>query len=463
MRGLRVGLLGLAVSAWAGTAWAQLGLYGAPEVLNLSVLEAPGPYGGMSRYAPGPVEMVPARVHPRYAQPTPPPPPELRPNAALSEASAQAPAKSQSPKRVDQMLARPVWGCYDGGCGEEPTCDEGCFRGGLAAYARAACDDDRCCPWYASTSALVMGRDRANHAWTTYRTDSEPDQLMHTNDADTDWRWGGEVTLGRRFCCGAWSVEGTYWTLDPLEGYASMTDPAGVSTTLTVGQLYFDGTQATAWFDRALEHRIRRDDEIHNVEVNLVRNRFYGNGPWSLDWLVGLRYFRFQEGLTFSTLADSANLPLGETRTEAYLEDEISNDLLGVQFGFNAEYWWRPRWRFFCKPRFGIYNNSIDHDFRAALTDGTVATQAEYPGLTYPVQSSKDVVSFMTQLDLGLDWQFARGWSAQMGYRLLVATGIGLADHQIPHFIVDIPEIADIEHNGDLILHGAFVGLTYNF
>jgi hypothetical protein len=40
---------------------------------------------------------------------------------------------------------------------------------------------------------------------------------------------------------------------------------------------------------------------------------------------------------------------------------------------------------------------------------------------------------------------------------------VGLADAQIPQYIVDIPEIAHIDSNGDLILHGAFAGLTYNF
>jgi hypothetical protein len=62
-----------------------------------------------------------------------------------------------------------------------------------------------------------------------------------------------------------------------------------------------------------------------------------------------------------------------------------------------------------------------------------------------------------------VDWQFHERWSAFLGYRLLVATGIGLADHQLTPYVVDIPELADIDTNGTLILHGAFAGLTCRF
>jgi hypothetical protein len=82
---------------------------------------------------------------------------------------------------------------------------------------------------------------------------------------------------------------------------------------------------------------------------------------------------------------------------------------------------------------------------------------------TYPVNSSTDTVSFLTQIDVGLDWKFTRQWSAQVGYRVVAVSGLGLSDAQIPFYIVDIPAIAEIDRNSDLILHGAFVTLAYNF
>ena len=81
----------------------------------------------------------------------------------------------------------------------------------------------------------------------------------------------------------------------------------------------------------------------------------------------------------------------------------------------------------------------------------------------FPVNSITNCVSFLGQIDVGVEWQFARNWSTTIGYRVVAITGVGLADHQIPFYIVDTPEIADIDTNGDLVLHGAFVGIEYNF
>ena len=48
-----------------------------------------------------------------------------------------------------------------------------------------------------------------------------------------------------------------------------------------------------------------------------------------------------------------------------------------------------------------------------------------------PVHSVKDDVSFLTQLDVGVDWAFACHWSAQIGYRVVAATGMATADSEI--------------------------------
>ena len=46
---------------------------------------------------------------------------------------------------------------------------------------------------------------------------------------------------------------------------------------------------------------------------------------------------------------------------------------------------------------------------------------------------------------------------------MLAATGMGLADAQIPPYLNDIPAIQDIDRNGHLLLYGGFAGLTYCF
>lgn len=486
------------VALCATTAEAQFGLYGSPELLDLSQQgPAASSYGQATRtpywvrpaapaaravpmaaVPPPPLGYYPARpvqraVADRYADlPAEPAPPE-------SPYPPPATIPAEDPNGVDQMLSdsggygAPGYREQAGreGCPDcDPPCDERDSFGRAMYHLEQAVwgfygggPAEGWGPWYASASALVMGRNLPNRLWTTYETGNDPHQL---DGLPFEWRWGGEIRFGRRFCCGStWSLEATYWTLDPLSSFSSITHPNGVSTTLTVGNVFFGGYPATEWFDAALEHRLRRTNEVHNVELNVLRYRIFSTAqlPWDVDCLVGVRFFRFDENLVFSSVADPANMSDTTMDHEAFLDDRITNNLVGFQFGFDADYYIAPTWRVSLAPKFGIYNNHIEHRFGAYLGDGTVAQQYEYPGLTYPVNSTEDVVSFLTQVDLALEWQFARNWSAHIGYRVVAVTDVGLADHQIPHFIVDIPAIADIDHNANLILHGAVVGLSYNF
>ncbi|MEA1951413.1 MAG: hypothetical protein U9N87_08515, partial [Planctomycetota bacterium] len=135
------------------------------------------------------------------------------------------------------------------------------------------------------------------------------------------------------------------------------------------------------------------------------------------------------------------------------------------QFGFETR---ASRWhnlQLYLSPKFAIGCNHIENDYQLYRGDGALGRPTAASGMpgSFPVSSSKDVFSVITQIDVGLEWNFACNWSARIGYRLMVATGMGLADNQIPFYIVDIPEIEDIDHNAELILHGGFAGLTYNF
>ncbi len=450
MRILQIALfLVSSVALSAPTAWGQFGLYGSPDVLNLSQTYA--------AQRPSPLIQQTAATWQKPGVPAAPAPPEP-PSLQAGPASSQPAAPAQN--LVDQMLGGP--------CCDEPSDQAGCFRPAVDGFAEAACGGcGYCCPWYATVSALVMSRNQPNRLWTSYEDNNEPNQLCNTKDIGLKWRWGGEVRFGRRFGCGCgnrWALEATYWTLDPFTGQVDCTHPNGVSTPLTVGQLSFGVDPATDWFDGAAAHRLRRWNEFQNVELNLISDRLCRDFgcPWNVDWAVGVRYFRFEEHLIFGSLASGGTWG-ADPAEEAYLDDRITNSLVGFQFGFDASYQINPAWRLFVSPKFGIYNNNIRNNFNAYLGDGTVATQTEYPGYTYPVSGSRDVLSFLTQIDLGLEWQFTQRWSARVGYRVLAATGIGLADNQFPPYIVDMPELADIDYNGELILHGGFVGLTCNF
>ena len=146
----------------------------------------------------------------------------------------------QSGNLMNQMLAE------DNGCGYQNNCGAG--RGAMNRYGQAACGpcqngcgscqngcgidgcgcDGCCCPWYASVMALYLNRSDGRRLWTAYDAGNEARQLTNTQDIHLPWSWGGEVTIGRRFCCGCdsnWGVEATYWTTEALSGSLSVTNP----------------------------------------------------------------------------------------------------------------------------------------------------------------------------------------------------------------------------------------------
>ena len=319
-----------------------------------------------------------------------------------------------------------------------------------------------------------MTRNSANRVWVSYQADREANQLMNTDDIGLAWRAGGEITFGRTFCCGAWGVEATYWALDPFAGDATISHPNGVSTPLIVDFLDFGAHEATEYFYGACSQRLWRRDEIHNVEINFLCNQAYGcvdacSVPSSqVRWIVGLRFFRFEEGLLFASLDEGYSWWQEGGIHQAYIDENIKNNLWGLQTGVELE-WGRHLNPYglslYVAPKFGIYGNYMENRFDIYRGDGLRATPDPTSGVvgSYPVEATGGCVSFLGEIDAGIDWRFRDRWSARIGYRVVAISGIGLADHQIPTYVNDIPELGHISRNGDLVLHGGYLGVTYNY
>jgi hypothetical protein len=414
MKLFHIALFASLAACSASTACAQYGLYGSPEMLSL-------PRQNMA-------QNPPATGYPTIGSPM------YQPNQPIGSSLSQP---------------LPQQGCQSG-------------AGGGSCGPCNLCCQQACCPWYASVSGLVMGHSDGRRVWTSYATDDETNQLTNSQFS-SQWQLGGEVTFGRRFCCGCvpWAVEATYWTTASFSGFEEVNNPGGyVSTPLNVSQVLFGGVTADNWFESAESNRLWRHDEFHNVEVNFIREQLCGvcGSPWDIGWSVGIRYFRFHDYFQFGSVAlDHA---WGEPAYEAYLSDNITNNLVGPQFGFNAAYCLCPNVRLFITPKVGIYDNFMDHTFQARLGDGTNGTGVYG---SFPVHSTRCGVAFLTEIDVGADWRFAQNWSARLGYRVVAITGVGTADDQFPQYIVDKPEIANIQNCSSLVLHGAFLGVTYNF
>ena len=194
-----------------------------------------------------------------------------------------------------------------------------CNNAGMGDYQGVAGDGwDNCCccsPWYASFDFLYMGRNQPNTLYMSYQQQAAVNQGHFDN---FDWAPGGQVTFGYHFgCCCDWALEATYWGLaeSDTDGAPILnTPPAGpftYNTPLTMGLVDILGTvggspngtqSAEDFFTNSPAQHVWRAWQCQDVEANLVKSIYGGScSRVSVDYLVGFRWFRFQDGLIFGS------------------------------------------------------------------------------------------------------------------------------------------------------------------
>ncbi len=447
---------------------ASAGDYGSPALLPL-------PDSGPQLAAPGPSSRRASLLAPQYAgtQPIPTQPTPAAPIPAPPESAPQLPAPVQaSPSDAPLTGGKANGTIYDeaAACGWGDDC---------SANLPSCCN--QC---FASFAGLVMGRNLPNPFWTSYETNNNVNQVLNTRDANADWRGGGEIRFGTWFggggcgcadgcqtgCggnCNRCGIEVVYFTLSPFQGFASVRGdslPGGsVSTPIDLnnqfGPVMIGANTAASFFDGATEHRIWRNDELHNVELNLLNQQIYNTGNAQVTWLGGVRYFRFDDSLIFGSVAggsefgDNAGPNVGGA-AQAYLSSRAVNNLVGFQIGARADYYLTPGFSVFATPKIGIYGNSISVRNRLYTGDGIEG---------FDITGNSVDFSMLAQIDLGMSYQFHPNWRAFLGYRAIAVTQVALADNQFLPFLADTQGFGDPKTNGSLVLHGAFAGLECRF
>jgi hypothetical protein len=304
-----------------------------------------------------------------------------------------------------------------------------------------------CAPtWFAAATGLFMTRDRPNTMWLSFdNRDVNSHLLSNQSAAINDYNPGFEIRVGRRFGMNQ-ALELTYWTLDTFENSDSVRSPTNnLNTTLTVSSITLGGTSLDTFFDSAREHRIERRNEIHNIELNLLNLPTTSYGRLSVSWLCGARFFRFDEGLQYSSVQGGSEFGSNNGLNEAYYDVDVENNLIGAQVGAQADWRFFDRFTLYAAPRVGLYGNDINHRSQVRRGDGLEA---------FTINSNEADIATLAQLDLGMSAQLTQHWNAFMGYRLVSGSGIALADNQLPSNLADQGGIQEIDSNGHLLLHG---------
>jgi len=333
-------------------------------------------------------------------------------------------------------------------------------------------------PWFGSASTLFMTRDNENKYFFSYDDANEARQLTNARDVNFDIAGGIDLRLGRYFNCGQDAIEGVYWGLYP-DGQQAVTPghyaAGSLNGILNWDQLSYgdDGNggyrTADEFVNNANAHLLRRDSEVHNVELNWLHFSGFdchGKGchPARLrhHWLLGVRFFKFHDHLTFGAEEAGGNGSFRHEDDEIYYDINLDNNLIGVQVGGVGEYCVNCRWTVDYSVKFGLFANHISHQSAIGGNQGAAwINNGPNYGIDFVVDNSKTDVSFLGEFNIGATRYFGKCWSATFGYRAVAVTGIAHPTDQIYHDLRGIQDVYWIDSNGSLILHGGYAGIEY--
>ena len=293
---------------------------------------------------------------------------------------------------------------------------------------------------------------------------SDLTQTLSSNDADPNGTSGIEINLATRSSNGL-GFEARYWGL-----YSSAaTDVLGGTPTTAINGLsqISDGDVALSeTFNTSDFHSLTRDYSFNNVELNLLRNG-KGYAPLgrnlSVEWLYGFRYMQFNESLEYAGVSSSNAI------VRSALNSSVENSLFGFQTGGRGEWHLYKRFSFAFGGKLGLFNNrartglvatnqSADLTFSRPL----IATGPN-AGAEFEFGDTKDDLSLMGELDLGIIYQWKQRSRFRLGYRVLGVSDIADSQRNIPADFTNTTVLGSADTDGDLVFRGGYVGFEIAF
>ncbi|MEQ1825177.1 MAG: hypothetical protein ABL921_04500 [Pirellula sp.] len=401
-------------------------------------------------------------------------------------------------------------------------------------------------PWIFGASGLLFNRIDTQTVRLTSDSTNPDNPLLTTTDAKMRATGGVQFSVGRYFGSGRYALVGSYWGIFSNPQTAAVQAPVGGNlrsnlpftlsgpNALAPYGIEMPGQNVYNWYDGAFAHRIRRDQEFHNAELNLFSfalgggarqpyaggaggmgggaglgggrlrgmagGAFGGGGacgssgdscqssceptacasscgptgpcaPWfgaqcsklRLNMFGGVRWFRFRDSFEYAT-SETDNI-YGTTADDFYYRNGVTNDLVGFQLGTLANWCTGTRVNLFAGTSFGIYGNHITADTRAGTTDtaATIVSANSFNGRAYDYSNTLNDIAFLGEGNLGAGFRISRGWTANLGYRVVGVNGVATAVGQIPRDFSLGNDLNRINNYNSLILHGLVVGANYNF
>ncbi len=370
-------------------------------------------------------------------------------------------------------------------------------------------------PWIFGAGGLVMNRIDDSNVRLSSDGNMPTDGLLYTQDAKMRTSGGFQGSVGRYFGGGRYALVGTYWGIYPQYQQRYITAGAGQDLTSdlpwTIQNFGGAGPMPVGvprgidhptrngfnWYDMAEAHMLTRHSEFHNVELNLytfalggaARAGDLGCGtgggcgtgcgtgptgpcaPWygaqcsklRFNLFGGIRWFRFQDNLEYATNQGDYNF--NRSGDDFYYNNDVINDLIGFQLGSIGNLCLGSRFNLYGSTAFGIYNNRISADTHAGtdMQVANIASNNAWNGTPYSFMNTQNDVAFLGEGNCGVGVRVFRGWTANVGYRVVAVSGVATAVGQIPYDFSNGEEVNRIRNDRSLILHGGVFGVNYNF
>lgn len=176
----------------------------------------------------------------------------------------------------------------------------------------------------------------------------------------------------------------------------------------------------------------------------------------NITWIAGVRYLQFEDNLEYAAFGG----PTLGASTVSY-DIHTRNHLVGFQIGGRADYCVGSRMNLYGLGKAGIYGNHASMDSRLGTELYTAYTSND-PTMPYSINRRSNDVAFLSELGTGVGYRFSPKWTATVGYRAIVASGVATAVGNIRYQGQSISGTG-INAQDYLVLHGLNVGALYNF
>ena len=188
---------------------------------------------------------------------------------------------------------------------------------------------------------------------------------------------------------------------------------------------------------------------------------------FSMYGSCGVRYFRTDDDFSYDTeFAEWGGAAYDQPAYNGFSYDnsnelcydiQIENNLIGPQVGWTTNYGVGCRWNFFCNTTFGVFENHMSQ-YQRMWTGGGGEIRFTGTGDSFTIRSQKDSVAFLGELRLGGSYDVSCHWRAVAAYRAVALTGIATSVGQLPDQFSSQAEIAQINADNSMIVHGIQLG-----